>query len=56
MTPDEQKQHDAVIKARQADCKMHLRDRKPRDTFIGSPPTCAFCGISRANYEKTSPA
>jgi hypothetical protein len=48
-------EREALVKQRQADCEYHKRE-KPRDTFIGTnPAVCAFCGITRAEYERQCP-
>jgi hypothetical protein len=57
VTAEEKAKEAEVIKARQRACDKHVRGRKPYDCFIGkSPPTCAFCGITKAEYEKENPA
>jgi hypothetical protein len=55
--PTDAERRAELLRVSQANCEKHRRERKPFDTFIGShPPTCAFCGITKAQYEKDSPA
>jgi hypothetical protein len=40
---------DEATRAAQAKCDKHKRIERP--TWIGAPPLCAFCGISKKEFD-----